>query len=107
MKRGDLITVVMPGAFGKPRPAVVVQADDFDALDTVTFLPFTSDVVPARAFRVTVEPSVTNGLRELSQVMADKCSTLRLDKVGPVIGRLSDLEIAQVDRALAVFLGFV
>jgi mRNA interferase MazF len=107
VKRGDLITVAMPGAFGKSRPAVVVQANDFDALDTLTFLPLTSDVRPARAFRVTVDPTVSNGLRQVSQVLADKCSTLRLDKIGPVFGKLSDQEMTQVDRALAVFLGFI
>jgi mRNA interferase MazF len=107
MKRGDLITVAIPGAFGKPKPAVVVQADGFESLDSVTFLPITSDVLPDQVFRVTVGPTSTNGLRQVSQVLADKCSTLRLNKVGPVFGRLSDPEMVQVDRALAVFLGFI
>ena len=107
MKRGDLITVAMSGAFGKPRPAVVVQADGFEALDSVTFLPLSSEILPRQVFRVTVEPTATNGLREISQILADKCSTLRLNKVGPVFGKLSDMEMNQVDRALAVFLGFV
>ena len=31
MKRGDLVTVALPGDFGKPRPALVVQADLFNA----------------------------------------------------------------------------
>ncbi|CAN5348952.1 type II toxin-antitoxin system PemK/MazF family toxin [soil metagenome] len=107
MKRGDLVTVAMPGAFGKPRPAVVVQADGFEGLDSVTFLPLSSNVLPEQVFRVTVGPTSINGLREVSQILADKCSTLRLNKVGPVFGRLSDQEMAQVDRALAVFLGFI
>lgn len=105
MKRGDLITVAMPGAFGKPRPAVVVQADGFQVLNSVTFLPLSSDVLPDQVFRVTVEPTTSNGLREVSQILADKCSTLRLNKVGPVFGKLSDGEMSQVDRVLAVFLG--
>lgn len=29
MKRGDVVTVVLPGAFGKPRPALVIQSDLF------------------------------------------------------------------------------
>ncbi|TMJ14740.1 MAG: type II toxin-antitoxin system PemK/MazF family toxin, partial [Alphaproteobacteria bacterium] len=38
MNRGDLVTVALPGAYGKPRPAVVVQADRFNQLGSITFL---------------------------------------------------------------------
>jgi mRNA interferase MazF len=107
MKRGDLITVELPGALSKPRPALVVQADGFEVLDSVTFLPLSSEILPEQVFRVTVEPTSINNLREVCQILADKCSTLRLNKVGRVFGRLSDNEMSQVDRALAVFLGFV
>jgi mRNA interferase MazF len=47
MKRGDLVTVVMQGAYGKARPAVVVQAIWHEGLDSVTFLPLTSEVTIA------------------------------------------------------------
>ena len=33
--RGDLVTIVMQGDFGKPRPASVTQADLFKALGRV------------------------------------------------------------------------
>jgi len=42
-----------------------------------------------------------------SQIMADKCSTLPLAKVGSVFGRLGATDLGRVDRALAAFLGFV
>lgn len=105
MKRGDLITVVLPGALGKPRPALVVQADDFERLGTVTFLPLTSDVLPDQVFRIEVTPTPENGLRSPSHIMADKCSTLRTSKAGPVFGVLDNAAMEQVDRALATFLG--
>jgi mRNA interferase MazF len=105
MKRGDLVTVVMPGAFGEPRPAVVVQADQFRGLGSVTFLPLTSDILPDQAFRVEIAPTPENGLQLASHVMADKCSTLRISKVGPVFGTLDNAAMEQVDRALATFLG--
>ena len=38
MRRGDLVTVALTGDFGKPRPALVVQADQFDQTGTVTVL---------------------------------------------------------------------
>ena len=38
MKRGDLVTVAIAGDFGKPRPALIVQADPFALTATVTLL---------------------------------------------------------------------
>jgi mRNA interferase MazF len=106
MNRGDLVTVALPGAYGKPRPAVIVQAERFNHLGSVTFLPFTSDVLPAEIFRILINPTSENGLRAPSQIMADKCSTLPLTKVGNVFGRLGATDLGRVDRALAAFLGF-
>ena len=106
MNRGDLVTVALPGADGKPRPAVVVQADRFNRLGSITFLPFTSDLLPAEIFRIMINPSAENGLQTPCQVMADKCSTLPLAKVGNVFGRLGATDLGRVDRALAAFLGF-
>jgi len=107
MKRGDLVTVVLPGAYGKPRPAVIVQSDRYEAMESVTFLPLTSMVLPKQVFRITVAATAENGLQTQSQIMADKCSTLPLEKVGNVFGRLDAADLARVDRALADFLGFV
>ena len=106
MNRGDLVTVALPGAYGKPRPAVIVQADRFNDLGSVTFVPFTSDLLPAEIFRVMINPSSENGLQTPSQVMTDKCSTLPLAKVGSVFGHLGATDLGRVDRALAAFLGF-
>ena len=106
MNRGDLLTVALPGADGKPRPAVVVQADRFNRLGSITFLPFTSDLLPAEIFRIMINPSAENGLQTPCQVMADKCSTLPLAKVGNVFGRLGATDLGRVERALAAFLGF-
>jgi mRNA interferase MazF len=107
MKRGDLVTVILPGAYGKARPAVVVQSDRYEAMESVTFLPMTSEVLPKQVFRITVAPTPENGLQTQSQIMADKCSTLPLTKVGYVFGRLGTTDLGRVDRALAAFLGFV
>jgi mRNA interferase MazF len=107
MKRGELVTVILPGAYGKPRPAVIVQSDRYEAMESVTFLPMTSDVLPKQVFRITVTPTPENGLQVPSQIMADKCRTLPLAKVGSVFGRLGATDLGRVDRALAAFLGFV
>jgi len=106
MKRGDLVTVILPGAYGKPRPAVIIQSDRYEAMESVTLLHMTSEVLPKQVFRVTVAPSAENGLEAQSQIMADKCSTLPLTNVGKVFGHLGATDLGRVERALAAFLGF-
>lgn len=107
MKRGDLVTVAIQGDFGKPRPALVIQADLFSAHSTVTVLPITSTLVDAPLLRVTLAPSADNGLQQASQVMVDKTMTVMRDKAGPVFGRIEAPALLEVDRCLAVFLGIV
>jgi len=105
MTRGDLVTIVIPGDFGKPRPALVIQADQFHEHATRTVLPVTSTLVAAPLFRITLEPSGENGLTKPSQVMVDKAMTVKRDKVGPVFGRIDLDKLLEIERALAVFLG--
>jgi mRNA interferase MazF len=105
MRRGDLVTIAMQGNFGKPRPALVIQADQFDEHATVTVLPVTSTLVAAPLLRITVQPDAGNGLQKPSQIMADKAMTVKRDKVGPTFGRIDVDALVQVERCLAVFLG--
>ena len=106
MKQGDLISVSLAGDYGKPRPALVIQSDTYEHLNSVTVLPLTSNVLSTEGCRVAVEMSEENGLRQVSQVMVEKASTLPRLKAGPVIGRLSTTDMSAVSRALALFLGF-
>ncbi len=106
MRRGDLVTVAMPGDFGKPRPALVIQADQFSAAATVAVLLISSTLVEAPLLRLVVKPSPENGLRSPSQVMIDKIMTIRREKFGEIFGRLDDETMLSVNWSLALFLGF-
>ena len=105
MMRGDLVTIAMQGDFGKPRPALVIQANQFSEHSSVTVLPITSRLVAAPLLRVTVHPSAENGLQNDSQVMVDKAMTVKRDKVGPAFGHIDADALVEVERCLAVFLG--
>lgn len=105
MTRGDFVTIAMPGDFGKPRPALVVQADQFGEHATVTVLPVTSTLVAAPLLRITIEPNAENGLQKPSQVMIDKTMTVKREKIGSIIGRIDKDALTEVERCLAVFLG--
>ena len=103
--RGDFVTIAVQGDFGKPRPALVIQADQFDEHATVTLLLVTSTLVAAPLLRITVQPNAGNGLQKPSQVMIDKAMTVKRDKVGQSIGRIDADSMVQVERCLAVFFG--
>ena len=106
LKRGDLVGVAMAGDYGKPRPALVVQANLFNETHTsVTLVPVTSTLVDAPLFRLTVAPSPGNGLRALSQIMIDKVTTVARARIGPTIGHVEDDLLLQVNRALALWVG--
>ena len=105
-KRGDLVTVSLQGDYGKPRPALVVQTDLLEDLESVVLCPVTSDLRTA-AFRVTLEPTPGNGLRELSQVMVDKLSTVPRAKVSAAFGSLTVEKMRAVDRALLLVVGAI
>jgi mRNA interferase MazF len=106
VKRGDLVVVTVAGDYGKPRPAVVVQADVFNETHaSVTVVPVTSTLVDAPLFRLTVEPSPTNGLRSLSQIMVDKVTTVRRTRIGSTIGHIEDDTLLRLSRALALWVG--
>ena len=106
MRRGDLVTVAMTGDFGKPRPALIIQADQFDQTGTVTVLLLSTMLTDAPLIRLTVSPTAGNGLHETSQVMIDKAMSVKRSKIGRAIGRIDDDAMVSVNRSLALFLGF-
>jgi len=105
MKRGDLVTIAMQGDFGKPRPALVIQADAFGDLLSLTLLPVSSTLLDAPRLRVPLQPSAANGLQKPSQVMVDKAITVKRERVGPAFGRIDPGALIEVERCLAIFLG--
>jgi len=102
--RSDLVTVALPGDYGKPRPALVIQSDAFNGLNSVTILRLTSEVHDFPLFRITIDPTAQNGLTRSSQVMIDKAATVPKAKIGQRIGRLEADKMQAVNAALARFL---
>ena len=106
MKRGEVWTVSGgPDYVGKPRPAVIVQDDAFDATASITICPFTTHVAAAPLLRLDIEPSPDNGLRAASQLMIDKITTVSKNKLESRVGRLSVEDVVRLNRAVLVFLG--
>ncbi len=106
MKRGEIWTIAGGKDFaGKPRPAVIIQDDNFDSTRSVAVCSFTTNEVDASLVRPVVLPDPHNGLRAPCRLMVDKITTLPRSKVGTHIGRLSDEDIRRLNQALTLFLG--
>lgn len=105
MRRGEFVTIAMQGDFGKPRPALVIQSNQFNQHATVTVLPVTGTQIDAPLLRITIQPNAENGLQKPSQVMVDKTMTVKCDKVGPAFGSIDVDTMVEIERCLAVFLG--
>ncbi len=105
MKRGDLALVAVPGAYGKPRPALIVQSDLFTEHPSVTICLLTSHLQPTPLFRYNVDPSPENGLTTISQVQIDKVMTLPRTKLWRTIGILTDRQMQEITRLIVLWLG--
>ena len=107
MKRGQIVTVAPPGEFGKPRPALIIQANDALPSPTLTYLPITSDLLRVPDIRVPISPSPTNGLRHPSEIMVDMIQTSSLARFGGAIGEIDTVTMRLVEAALSVHLGLL
>jgi len=106
MIRGEIWTVSGGTNYaGKPRPAVIIQDDHFDATSSITICAVTTDPTDAPLFRLAVEPTERNGLRASCRLMVDKITTVSKAKLGSRIGRLDEEDLLRLNRAILVFLG--
>ena len=105
LHRGDVVVCAFSGDYGKPRPAVVVQADAFNETHaSLTLCPITSDITGLDLFRVPAPAGDATGLLKDSEVMVDKIVTVKRIRVAKRIGRLLRAAMARVDAALQVWL---
>jgi mRNA interferase MazF len=106
VRRGEIWSDAARGAYTeKPRPAVIVQDDRFDATASVTICVLTTDPTEAPLFRLPLQPDELNGLDRRSNLMVDKLTTVPRTSLGEQIGRLGDEDVVHLDRAIVVFLG--
>jgi mRNA interferase MazF len=105
LKRGDIVSAILSGDYGKPRPALIMQHDAFREIPSLTVLPLTSDLRGYPLVRITVEPSPENGLQKRSDIMIDKAQTAARSKIGQRIGAVDARTMHVVSTALANFLG--
>ena len=106
IRRGTVVTVALAGDFGKPRPAVVLRSENFAAHQIVSLVPLTTFRREAVLLRIDIAPSTGNGLTAPSQAMIDTLQSVRVQRIGGIVGQLAAADLRRIVRAVAVYLGF-
>lgn len=109
MRRGDIVIIAdrSGGDYGgKPRPAVVVQSELFHDTGSIAVCLLTTQETGAPLLRVPIQVTAESGLARSSRIAVEKLTSVRRDRIGAIIGRISDDEAMALNRSLAVFLGF-
>jgi len=103
--KGDIVIAVLPGDYGKGRPALVVQSNAFNGTHaSIVVCPITSYLVATPLFRLRLMPSTRSGVEKASEIMIDKVMAIKRERITRVIGRLDSLELDQVNDALRIWL---
>lgn len=103
VRRGDVVLAVIARAYGKVRPALVLQ-DQREVLSSVVCCMISSDRQPG-PFRIPVSQRDDNGLDADSAIAVDKLCAVPLREIRRTIGRISGDEQDRVAHALADLFG--
>jgi mRNA interferase MazF len=108
MKRGEVWTLSGGSGYAsKPRPVLIVQSDRMTESDSVLVCLITSYDGPGLSARLPFSPTVENGLRGESILMADKIMAIAKTKLGKRLGAVTSEEMERVEEAMMLVLGFV
>lgn len=105
VRRGDIVLVAGGVYAHKPRPAIVIQDDLFDATDSVTVCPMTTIDLDAPLLRLPVAATTSTGIAADSFAMVDKITTVRRANLGDRVGALDSVQLVELERRIIVFLG--
>ena len=105
LRRGDIHWIEFPASTAREemgrRPAIIVQADTAPALPTVFVVPLTSNLRAARfPGTLEVEPSLGNGLKVPSVILAFQLRAIDRIRVAERLGSLDPQDLAALDGHL-------
>jgi len=105
MNRGDIVICTLHKDLGKARPAIVIQSDLFNATHNTTVVcPLTTHLVDASLFRLSLEPSKQHGVLQASQIMIDKMSAIKKERIKNTVGKLTKSELETLNHAIKMWL---
>jgi mRNA interferase MazF len=105
IKRGEIWSVLWTGLAGKPRPALVIQSEEYLLTETDILALITSADGIANDLRLPIQANSDNGLLQNSFICLDKLMAIPLSNLGERYGRVSDDVMREVDTRLIKILG--
>jgi len=110
MKKGEVwlanLEPARSGELGKTkRPVIIFQNDaSFGLIDTVTFIPLSSQTKQYNSIHVLIKPSEQNGLTKDSAAICSHIYTTSTARVLKKIGILSEKDFTEVTNAVLLHL---
>jgi|SRR5690606_18378796 len=99
MKKGDIVLIKFPFtdlSGSKNRPALVLISRESDVV--VAFV--TSNILYGEHWDIVLEPTLQNGLKQISTIKISKIATLEKTLVLGKIGQISSSDILKVNESL-------
>lgn len=91
----------------KPRPVLVLQNQRVNSFyPTITACLISATLTGRHEVRVPVSPSLLNGLKQFSEVQADRLFSFQRDSFDRHLGRLNERDMERVESAIRRWLGF-
>ena len=105
INRGEIWSVLWTGLAKKPRPALVIQAEEYRLTETDILALITTTENEASVLRVPVKADESNGLQKDSFICLDKLMAIPLANLGKCYGKVSDEVMQEVNERLVKILG--
>jgi mRNA interferase MazF len=105
INRGEIWSVAWTGQARKPRPALVIQAEEYRLTETDILALITTTENEASAVRLPIKADTRNGLQEDSFICLDKLMAIPLANIEKCHGKVSDEVMQEVNARLIKILG--
>jgi len=105
INRGEIWSVAWTSIARKPRPALVIQAEEYRLTETDILALITTTENEASALRIPIKADENNGLQQDSYICLDKLMAIPLANLGKCYGKVSDEIMQEVNTRLIKILG--
>jgi mRNA interferase MazF len=105
INRGEIWSVAWTNIARKPRPALVIQAEEYRLTETDILALITTTENEASALRIPIKADENNGLLHDSFICLDKLMAIPLANLGKCYGKVSDEVMHEVNARLIKILG--
>jgi mRNA interferase MazF len=105
VNRGEIWSVAWTGLARKPRPALVIQAEEYRLTETDILALITTNENAASVLRLPVKADESNGLQQDGFICLDKLMAIPMANLGKCYGKVSDEVMREVSTRLIKILG--